>query len=148
MTSVQLKKDYIPGLGDSVDLLLLGAGWDKDRARELRGTPTFLNGTQQLTTALVSPCTYTTFYLGAATSNTGSKVPSAWSRFNLQSTEGARQPVFESWFTCAYGLDRDKLEELNFLITSSDPIQGGKGSSIVRLTFIQSTRSLMEGHTG
>jgi DNA ligase 4 len=34
---VKLKKDYIPGLGDTLDLILVGAGWDKDRARELRG---------------------------------------------------------------------------------------------------------------
>ena len=33
----QLKADYIPGYGDCVDLVLLGAGWDKERARELLG---------------------------------------------------------------------------------------------------------------
>lgn len=32
-----LQKDYIPNLGDCIDLVLLGAGWDIDRARELRG---------------------------------------------------------------------------------------------------------------
>lgn len=31
------KKDHIPNLGDCIDLVLLGAGWDVDRARELRG---------------------------------------------------------------------------------------------------------------
>jgi DNA ligase-4 len=35
---VQLKKDYIPGYGDSLDFAILAVGWDKDRARELRGT--------------------------------------------------------------------------------------------------------------
>ena len=34
---LKLKADYIPGYGDCVDMALLGAGWDKDRARELRG---------------------------------------------------------------------------------------------------------------
>ena len=34
---VKLKKDYIPGYGDTVDLVMLGASWDKKRGRELRG---------------------------------------------------------------------------------------------------------------
>lgn len=34
---VKLKRDYIPGYGDCVDLVLLGGSWDKSRARELRG---------------------------------------------------------------------------------------------------------------
>jgi DNA ligase-4 len=34
---VKLKKDYIKGFGDCVDLVIVAAGWDRDRARELRG---------------------------------------------------------------------------------------------------------------
>lgn len=34
---VKLKKDYIEGFGDCVDLVIVGASWDRDRARELRG---------------------------------------------------------------------------------------------------------------
>lgn len=34
---VKLKKDYIPGFGDCVDLIIVAAGWDRNRARELRG---------------------------------------------------------------------------------------------------------------
>jgi len=34
---VKLKKDYIPGCGDCVDMVCVGAAWERDRARELRG---------------------------------------------------------------------------------------------------------------
>lgn len=33
---VKLKKDYIPGLGDSASFAIVGAGWNKERGRELR----------------------------------------------------------------------------------------------------------------
>ncbi|KAH7100306.1 hypothetical protein BKA62DRAFT_800909 [Auriculariales sp. MPI-PUGE-AT-0066] len=44
---VKLKKDYIPGLGDCIDLVIVGASWDKDRGRILG----------------VGPRTYTTLWL-------------------------------------------------------------------------------------
>jgi len=31
------KRDFLPGMGDCVDLPVIGMGWDKDRARDLRG---------------------------------------------------------------------------------------------------------------
>ena len=31
------QRDYIPGMGDCLDLAVIGMGWDRDRARELRG---------------------------------------------------------------------------------------------------------------
>ena len=50
---VKLKKDYIPGYGDTIDMVLVGARWEKERARELR----------------VGPNIYTTFYFGAFKGN-------------------------------------------------------------------------------
>jgi hypothetical protein len=48
---VKLKKDYIPNLGDCIDLVVLGAGWDSDRARELRGSFTSPSGLTTLTSS-------------------------------------------------------------------------------------------------
>ncbi|KAI0091748.1 hypothetical protein BDY19DRAFT_991426 [Irpex rosettiformis] len=94
---IKLKKDYIPGYGDCVDLALIGAGWDKDRAAELR----------------VSSSVYTTFYFGALAN------PEDFDVNNLNNIK----PHFTGIFTASYGLDREKLEELNFLIRSSDPVE-------------------------
>ncbi|KAI8985616.1 hypothetical protein BD414DRAFT_60158 [Trametes punicea] len=91
---VKLKRDYIPGHGDTVDLVLLAASWEKDRARELR----------------VPPAAYTTFYFGAVTNTEDLKV------------DPTRQPHFEIIFTSSYGLAREQLEELNFMIKSSDVV--------------------------
>ncbi|KAI0761918.1 hypothetical protein BC629DRAFT_1682669 [Irpex lacteus] len=91
---VKLKADYIPGYWDTVDLALLGAGWDKDRAAELR----------------VSSSVYTTFYFGALANPE-----------DLLTNPDAK-PHFKGIFTSSYGLNREQLEELNFLIRSSDPI--------------------------
>ncbi|EIW58323.1 uncharacterized protein TRAVEDRAFT_124375 [Trametes versicolor FP-101664 SS1] len=89
---VKLKQDYIPGHGDAVDLVLLGASWEKERARELR----------------VPPTAYTTFYFGAL------------SNADELKKHPNRLPHFEIIFTSSYGLDRAQLEELIFLIQNSD----------------------------
>ncbi|KAI0675996.1 hypothetical protein C8Q78DRAFT_1135769 [Trametes maxima] len=91
---VKLKQDYIPGHGDAVDLVILAASWEKDRARELR----------------VPPTAYTTFYFGAL------------SNADQLKDNSTHLPHFEVIFTSSYGLGREELEELNFVIKSSDPV--------------------------
>ncbi|KAJ7180474.1 hypothetical protein C8R46DRAFT_1069579 [Mycena filopes] len=91
---VKLKRDYIPGYGDCVDLVVLGASWEKERGRELR----------------VSPNAFTTFYIGGL-----------HNAEQLTRDPNAR-PHFHIYFTASYGLSRDQLEETNFLIKSSDAI--------------------------
>lgn len=86
---VKFKRDYIPGYGDTVDLVLVGASWEKERARELR----------------VGPKTFTTFYFGALKKGV------------------IRKPHLEILFTASYGLNRQQLEELNFLLTSSESVR-------------------------
>ncbi|KAF7370772.1 DNA ligase [Mycena sanguinolenta] len=91
---VKLKRDYIPGYGDCIDLVILGGSWDKNRARELR----------------VAPNAYTTFYIGGLhNADQLRKDPSA-------------RPHFHIYFTASYGLSREELEGTNFLIKSSDAI--------------------------
>ncbi|KIJ62038.1 hypothetical protein HYDPIDRAFT_42295 [Hydnomerulius pinastri MD-312] len=83
---VKLKKDYVPGYGDTIDLVVVAAAWDKDRARELR----------------VPPSTLTTFYIGVLGNSSQMKVnPSV-------------KPHFVVYFTASYGLSREQLEEFNF----------------------------------
>ncbi|GJE91101.1 DNA ligase 4-like protein [Phanerochaete sordida] len=98
---VKLKADYIPGYGDCLDLVVLGAGWEKDRAREL----------------LVSPEVYTTFYIGAL------------SNVAVIEADPTTRPNFQIVFTCSYGLDRKQLEEFNFLAKNSDPVNYSAATS-------------------
>ncbi|KAK0467324.1 uncharacterized protein EV420DRAFT_1636338 [Desarmillaria tabescens] len=91
---VKLKRDYIQGLGDTVDLVFLGAGWAKDRGRELN----------------VPTDTFTTFYIGTLTNSE-----------ELKYNPDAR-PHFLVHFVAEYGLNRDTLEHINFCIKSSEPV--------------------------
>lgn len=34
---VKIKKDYIPGYGDTVDMVVIGVTWERERGRVLRG---------------------------------------------------------------------------------------------------------------
>ena len=55
--TVKLKKDFIPGCGDTLDFVILGARWDRDRGREL-GVP---------------PSVLTTFFVGLLVDGGGKK---------------------------------------------------------------------------
>ncbi|KAG6805645.1 hypothetical protein H0H93_004364, partial [Arthromyces matolae] len=33
---VKLKRDYIPGYGDTIDMVIVGVTWERERARKLR----------------------------------------------------------------------------------------------------------------
>lgn len=79
-----MKKDYIPDLGDCVDLVLLGAGWDIGRARELR----------------VDTSVYTTWYMGVLMNR--DKV-----------RKGREGPQFEIISRVSYGSSRQELELWN-----------------------------------
>lgn len=96
---VKLKKDYVPGYGDTIDLVVIAAAWEKDRARELR----------------VSTSTLTTFYI-AVLSNS--------SQVNI---DPGCKPHFVAYFTASYGLSREQLEEFNFWIRA-DAVDGPKPS--------------------
>ncbi|EIW79187.1 DNA ligase/mRNA capping enzyme [Coniophora puteana RWD-64-598 SS2] len=87
---VKLKKDYVPGYGDTIDLVLVAAAWEKDRGRELR----------------VPPTTFTTFYIGVLANSSAPE------------SGVETRPHFEVYFTASYGLSREQLEELNFWIRS------------------------------
>lgn len=71
---VKLKADYIKGLGDCIDLVIVAAGWDRDRARELRGKQSTEILHVQPDRESVTPNVYTTFYFGAITNTSQIRV--------------------------------------------------------------------------
>ncbi|GAA5989589.1 hypothetical protein JCM10908_000545 [Rhodotorula pacifica] len=82
---IKLKKDFIPGAGDTLDFHLVGASYDMKRAREL----------------LVPPSVLTTFFVGVLAPSHGI-VP-----FRTQKKH------FHILFSVSYGLSRDQLAFFN-----------------------------------
>ncbi|GAA5899280.1 hypothetical protein JCM6882_009303 [Rhodosporidiobolus microsporus] len=81
---VKLKKDFIPGAGDTLDFHVVGASWQKQRGREL----------------LVPPSVWTTFFVGLRADDLG-PLPSRSSK-----------PHFHMLFSASYGLSRAQLAKL------------------------------------
>ena len=71
-----MKRDYIPGLGDCIDMAVIGASWEKERARELRGMILCIREGHYLT-LLVGTDTFTTSYVAALTDKGVRKCPYA-----------------------------------------------------------------------
>ncbi|KAK4047009.1 hypothetical protein OIV83_005695 [Microbotryomycetes sp. JL201] len=91
MRWIKLKKDFIPGAGDTMDVHVLGASWQKQRGREL----------------LVPPSTFTTFFVGFRADKLGA---------DLGRT---RKPHYHILFSSSYGLNRQQLSLLNLEIRCS-----------------------------
>ncbi|KAJ7583386.1 hypothetical protein C8J56DRAFT_953899 [Mycena floridula] len=89
---VKLKADYIPGFGDNAELLLVGAGRDPDRAKELA----------------VSKSVLTTFFIGSV------------NNARQLRQDPTIRPHIHVYFVASYGLTRAELESLNFLVKNSD----------------------------
>ncbi|TKA51706.1 hypothetical protein B0A53_05411 [Rhodotorula sp. CCFEE 5036] len=83
---IKLKKDFIPGAGDTLDFHLVGASYTAKRAREL----------------LVPPSVLTTFFVGVAAPEHGAK-------------RSARdnKKHFHILFSVSYGLSREELAVFN-----------------------------------
>ncbi|KAM0787656.1 hypothetical protein ACM66B_003720 [Microbotryomycetes sp. NB124-2] len=92
MRWIKLKKDFIPGAGDTLDVHIIGASWQKQRGRQL----------------LVPPSMFTTFFVGFRADELGA---------DLGRT---RKPHYHVLFSSSYGLNRDQLSRLNHLVRSSD----------------------------
>ncbi|GAA5943754.1 uncharacterized protein JCM15063_005827 [Sporobolomyces koalae] len=91
---IKLKKDFIPGAGDTLDFVVVGASWQRQRAREL----------------LVPPSAYTTFFIGLEASDLGAPM------------HRANKKHYHILFSASYGLDRQQLDALCHSIRQDRPV--------------------------
>lgn len=118
-----------------MDLALLGAGWDKDRAAELRGAFSAMFVCRLcLSLAFCSSIFVGVYHLLLRGTRKPGRPPNECKISYCTSlphrpltnpalcVQPEAKPQFKGIFTSSYGLNREQLEELNFLIRSSDPI--------------------------
>ncbi|KAM0749298.1 hypothetical protein T439DRAFT_381674 [Meredithblackwellia eburnea MCA 4105] len=84
MRWIKLKKDFIPGAGDTKDFHIVGASWQKDRGRTLN----------------VPPSVFTTFFVGVEAEHLGAH------QFRTNKKH------FHILFSTSYGLNRLQLDNL------------------------------------
>ena len=109
-----------------MDLALIGASWEKERARELGGKSITFNPVIFLLTSMNTPvpkAVYTTFYLGALQENNDSVcIPNPYFAMIFKSTLLLANSSLRDVFHLLVLASRGNLEELNFMIKSSDPV--------------------------
>lgn len=76
---------------------------------------------------LVPSSVYTTFYVGIFNNKPDNNFSSC------------SKPHLEVYFTVSYGLSRDKLEELNFLIKSSSPMRSQNKEEVSQMKLLLKT---------
>jgi len=115
MKWVKLKKDFIPGAGDTLDFHLVGARWGRDRAREL----------------VVPPSTMTTFFIGLRADHLGPDQIVSKPRLGLNQTtrnvadtnraaQQSGKPHYHVLFASSYGLDRRQLSAFGHQIRQTN----------------------------
>ncbi len=121
--SFPFQADYIPGHGDMVDLPIIAAGWDKDRARDLRGNYPSPSSSDEphtdrppISSRHICPHDFLRWCLhelGGSGWWTGASVCSINWLDILSRLLALQVPNFRVLFTASYGLDRNQLELLN-----------------------------------
>ncbi|SGY45760.1 BQ5605_C001g00336 [Microbotryum silenes-dioicae] len=110
---IKLKKDFIPGCGDTIDVHVLGASWKKERGRDQLG--------KQVPTTV-----YTTFFIGFLASESPFDLWMISFVYNLQTNIPAK-PHYVILSASSYGyqgaLDRKRLCELNSNIMSAEQLE-------------------------